>query len=234
MLADLETVSSSLDKSERLARSGDKEAIARAEILRRAKAHLNEGKPVRAARVHPRRAEASSSRLGLITAKKVLYVANVDENRPARPGPARAEGPRARRSRGRRRRPRLRQARSRAGRARAGRPRRDAPEHGPRRSPPWPRSPARRTACSGCRAISPPAPRKSAPGQSPSAPPPRRPPASFTPTSNAASSAPRSTRSTTSSSTRPKPPSRPPGSCGPKGKRYVMKDGDITHFLFNV
>src|SRR3954462_15599114 len=34
-LADLETVSSSLDKSERLARSGDKEAIARSEILRR-------------------------------------------------------------------------------------------------------------------------------------------------------------------------------------------------------
>jgi len=34
-LADLETVSGSLDKSERLARSGDKEAIARAEVLRR-------------------------------------------------------------------------------------------------------------------------------------------------------------------------------------------------------
>src|SRR4051795_10781571 len=46
-LADLETVASSLDKSERLARSGDKEAIARAEILKRAKAHLNEGRPVR-------------------------------------------------------------------------------------------------------------------------------------------------------------------------------------------
>src|ERR671913_1061910 len=36
-LADLETVSSSLDKSERLARSGDKEAIIRAGILKRAK-----------------------------------------------------------------------------------------------------------------------------------------------------------------------------------------------------
>src|SRR5207302_8898779 len=34
MLADLETVTGSLDKSERLARSGDKEAIARAEILK--------------------------------------------------------------------------------------------------------------------------------------------------------------------------------------------------------
>src|SRR5207248_6131156 len=34
-LADLETVSASLDKSERLARSGDKEAIAKSEILRK-------------------------------------------------------------------------------------------------------------------------------------------------------------------------------------------------------
>ena len=33
-LADLETVSSSLDKAERTARSGDKDAAARAEILR--------------------------------------------------------------------------------------------------------------------------------------------------------------------------------------------------------
>src|SRR5688572_17357952 len=44
-LADLETVGSSLDKSERQARSGDKEAIARSEVLRRCKAHLNEGRP---------------------------------------------------------------------------------------------------------------------------------------------------------------------------------------------
>src|SRR5437016_4412747 len=46
-LADLETVTSSLDKTERLARSGDKEAIVRAEILRKCKLALNEGKPVR-------------------------------------------------------------------------------------------------------------------------------------------------------------------------------------------
>ena len=61
-LADLETVSSSLDKAERLARSGDKEAIAKAEILRKCKAVLNEGKPVRGAGVRPRRDASSSSR----------------------------------------------------------------------------------------------------------------------------------------------------------------------------
>ncbi len=78
-LADLETVSSSLDKSERQARSGDKEATARAEILRRAKLHLNEGKPVREMEFSPDERKIVKG-LGLITAKKVLYVANVDES----------------------------------------------------------------------------------------------------------------------------------------------------------
>src|ERR1700722_10754257 len=45
-LADLETVDSSLDKTERLAR-GDKEAIAKAELLKRCKIQLNDNKPVR-------------------------------------------------------------------------------------------------------------------------------------------------------------------------------------------
>jgi GTP-binding protein YchF len=78
MLADLETVSSSLDKAERSARSGDKDAAARAEILRRAKVHLNEGKPVRQLEFTVDERKQVKS-LGLITSKKVLYVANVDE-----------------------------------------------------------------------------------------------------------------------------------------------------------
>jgi len=47
-LADLETVSSSLDKAERTARSGDKDAAARAEVLRKCKVALEKGDPVRA------------------------------------------------------------------------------------------------------------------------------------------------------------------------------------------
>jgi ribosome-binding ATPase len=78
MLADLETVSSVLDKTERLARTGDKEAITKADILRRAKTHLNEGKPVRQLEFSPEEQKTLRT-LGLITAKKVLYVANVDE-----------------------------------------------------------------------------------------------------------------------------------------------------------
>src|SRR5438309_11115592 len=42
-LADLETVTASLDKSERLARSGDKEALAKADILRKCQAALTQG-----------------------------------------------------------------------------------------------------------------------------------------------------------------------------------------------
>ncbi len=77
-LADLETVSSSLDKSERLARSGDKEATARAAILRRCRDQLDAGKAVRAMELDTEEKKLVRG-LGLITAKKVLYVANVDE-----------------------------------------------------------------------------------------------------------------------------------------------------------
>jgi GTP-binding protein YchF len=77
-LADLETVASSLDKAERLARSGDKEGIAKAEILRRCRDQLNTGKPVRALEFSPEEKKILRP-LGLITAKKVLYIANVDE-----------------------------------------------------------------------------------------------------------------------------------------------------------
>ena len=78
-LADLETAGSSLDKSERQARSGDKEAIARVEVLRKVRSHLDEGKPVRQLEFNPDERKILKG-LGLITAKKVLYVANVDES----------------------------------------------------------------------------------------------------------------------------------------------------------
>ncbi|HLL91150.1 MAG TPA: redox-regulated ATPase YchF [Tepidisphaeraceae bacterium] len=78
-LADLETVSSSLDKSERQARSGDKEAIARAAVLKKAKEHLNTGAPARSLSLNEDERLILKG-LGLITAKKVLYVANVAED----------------------------------------------------------------------------------------------------------------------------------------------------------
>ncbi|MCC7196410.1 MAG: redox-regulated ATPase YchF, partial [Gemmatimonadaceae bacterium] len=78
-LADMETVDSSLDKSERQARGGDKDAIARVEILKRCKAHLDQARPVRQLEFDAEQRKIVKG-LGLITAKKVLYVANVDES----------------------------------------------------------------------------------------------------------------------------------------------------------
>jgi ribosome-binding ATPase len=78
-LADLETVDSSLDKAERLARSGDKEAIVKAALLKRCKDVLDQAKPVRSLDLDADERKAIKS-LGLITAKKVLYVGNVDES----------------------------------------------------------------------------------------------------------------------------------------------------------
>jgi GTP-binding protein YchF len=77
-LADLETVDASLDKVERLARSGDKEAVAKAQLLRRAKDALERAKPLRSLEMSAEERKLMRG-LGLITAKKVLYVANVDE-----------------------------------------------------------------------------------------------------------------------------------------------------------
>ena len=78
-LADLESVEASLDKSLRLAKSGDKEAAIRCEVLKKAKVALDAGKPVRSIEFTPEEKKVIKS-MGLITAKKVLYVANVDEH----------------------------------------------------------------------------------------------------------------------------------------------------------
>jgi GTP-binding protein YchF len=78
-LADLETVGGSLDKSESQARSGEKEAIARVEVHNKAREHLDQGKPVRELEFDPEERKIVKG-LGLITAKKVLYVANVGES----------------------------------------------------------------------------------------------------------------------------------------------------------
>jgi GTP-binding protein YchF len=85
-LADLETVIGSLDKAERLAKSGDKEAVARAEVLRRCNRQLNDGRPVRQLEFSADERKILQG-LGLITAKKVLYVANVHETDIAGEGP---------------------------------------------------------------------------------------------------------------------------------------------------
>ncbi len=78
MLADLQTIETALPKAVRAAKSGDKEAKLRVELLNQAKALLDDGKPLRQLDLAPEEAKALKG-FGFITAKKVLYVANVDE-----------------------------------------------------------------------------------------------------------------------------------------------------------
>ncbi len=80
MLADLETLEKSVDKSRRLARSGDKVAIETVAMMDRLIDALKRGQPIR--RLGPFKPEEALmiKSMGVITAKRVLYVANVDEN----------------------------------------------------------------------------------------------------------------------------------------------------------
>ena len=79
LLADLEAVERALDKAERQAKTAKKEDVARRDLLKRLQAHLDEGRP---ARIFEPRNDAESlelRQLFLLTAKPVMYVANVDE-----------------------------------------------------------------------------------------------------------------------------------------------------------
>jgi GTP-binding protein YchF len=78
-LADLATVEKAITRNAKLAKSGDKEAIKLGAILEKASAHLNEGKPVRSLGLDPEQMKLVQP-LCLITAKPALYVANVDEH----------------------------------------------------------------------------------------------------------------------------------------------------------
>ncbi len=79
LLADLETLSNALPKSERAARGGDKEAKVRVEVIKKCSAHADEGNLLRTLEFTPDEAKVVRG-LGLMTAKPVLYIANVDED----------------------------------------------------------------------------------------------------------------------------------------------------------
>ena len=78
-LADLETVEKRIARTEKQAKSGDKQMKAELEVLLKVRACLNEGRPARTADVDPEERSILSD-LHLITAKPVLYVANVSED----------------------------------------------------------------------------------------------------------------------------------------------------------
>ena len=77
-LADLESVEKQLQKVVRTAKSGDKEAIAMKAVLEKLQAHLDEGKPVRSLSLNDNE-KALSQQLHLLTTKPTMYIANVNE-----------------------------------------------------------------------------------------------------------------------------------------------------------
>jgi GTP-binding protein YchF len=78
MLADLESLERRVDLLEKKAKVGDKEAKETLDLVSRALALLRAGKPARLVERRPEE-ERIFGQLGLLTAKPVLYVANVDE-----------------------------------------------------------------------------------------------------------------------------------------------------------
>lgn len=79
MLADIQTLENSLPKAEKLARGSDKEAKLRVEIMQKCLAALHADTPLRKLAFDENEQKIVNG-LGLMTAKKILYVANVDEN----------------------------------------------------------------------------------------------------------------------------------------------------------
>jgi ribosome-binding ATPase len=77
-LADLDTAEKGLARAEKAAKAQDKDAIRAREVIRRVRDSLNEGRPARAIPLDDQE-RAIVRELQLLTMKPVLYVANVNE-----------------------------------------------------------------------------------------------------------------------------------------------------------
>ena len=86
IFADLETVEKNIDKQRKIAKAGDKDAIAAIPVIEHIIANLQKGITVRAMGLKPDDLKLIKP-LGLMTGKKVLFVANVDESDPLGKGP---------------------------------------------------------------------------------------------------------------------------------------------------
>ena len=87
ILADLQTVEAALPRAERAAKSREPENIARYEVLKKLLPILSEGKPAGVLKIEDPEQVKALKGLGLISSKKVLYVANVGEDDPHGRGP---------------------------------------------------------------------------------------------------------------------------------------------------
>lgn len=79
MFADIESLEGALAKAERTARSGDKDAKLRIVAIQQCIEHLTNEAPLRTLKLPEDQARSISS-FGLLSAKPILYVANVDDD----------------------------------------------------------------------------------------------------------------------------------------------------------
>jgi ribosome-binding ATPase len=77
-LADLTTVEKALERATKTAKSGDKESVRKVALFDKVKAQLNKAQPARALKLTEEE-HRDLRDLHLLTAKPVMYVANVDE-----------------------------------------------------------------------------------------------------------------------------------------------------------
>ena len=78
-LADLASVEKAVDRAAKAARAGDKDAGRRRDVLARLREHLNAGRPARSMELSPED-RADLRELHLLTLKPIMYVANVNES----------------------------------------------------------------------------------------------------------------------------------------------------------
>ncbi|HEY0940275.1 MAG TPA: redox-regulated ATPase YchF [Steroidobacter sp.] len=78
-LADLDTVERGLQRAEKASKAGDKDAIKQRDLLKKLKEHLDSGKPARSLIKDPEEKKLLQE-LHLITIKPLMYVANVAED----------------------------------------------------------------------------------------------------------------------------------------------------------
>ena len=79
VFADLETVEKRIERNRKLQKSGDKKLLSEAALLERMKAHLEGGKPVRTL-TEDAEEQALIRQMFLLTSKPVIYVANIAED----------------------------------------------------------------------------------------------------------------------------------------------------------
>ena len=79
-LADLEQVTKKLEKDEKLVKTGDKSLIAGVELMRKIKTALENNLPARSVAIENEDEEKLLKNLQLLSAKPVIYVANIGED----------------------------------------------------------------------------------------------------------------------------------------------------------